>query len=66
MQGSQETKFVIKRDYAQFSRSNLTSIQSEIVEKLNRNDPRFEKLFYHPKGIKKAGGKVPDEKIEEP
>ena len=57
---------MIKRDYAQFSRNNLASIQTEFVERLGRSDPRFEKLFYHPKGLKKAGGKIPDDKIDEP
>ena len=44
----------------------MASIQTEFVEKLGRSDPRFEKLFYHPKGLKKAGGKIPDDKIDEP
>ena len=44
----------------------MANIQTEFVERLDKSDPRYEKLFYYPRGIKKAGGKIPDDKIDEP
>ena len=63
-----ETKYAIKREYAQFSKNNLQSIKSEIVEHVSENDPRFEKLFYLPKGMKANynSNKFPEDKIDEP
>ena len=49
---TKEFKYAIKREHAQFSKNNLHSIKSEIVEHVSEDDPRFDKLFYLPKGVK--------------
>ena len=63
-----ETKYAIKREYAQFSKNNLQSIKSEMIEHVSENDPRFEKLFYMPKGSKSGfnSNRLPEDKIDEP